>query len=204
VDGLEAIGNLMLGIVQLMVLLSSFIVRGFVWVIAAIANQFNMNLGQRFVNNVVLFIAVMITIYLGIGYLLILGQKITSQAMASFYADIIIYPLVLIACILWVGYFGAPKVTDDADRKTIESTGFDYYNLYFLGAIGPIMIVLVSIAFMGAKSDFTKVQRQLDRQEKCIEKGTKAAGKLSKLAEKVGIGKSLSEDVGRKLTDRCK
>jgi hypothetical protein len=203
-DGLEAIGNLMLGIVQLMVLLSSFIVRGFVWVIAAIANLFNMNLGQRFVNNVVLVIALIITIYLAIGYWSILGQNISSQTMATFFADAIIYPLILINCILWVGYFGAPKVTDEAGRKMAENTGFDYYNLYFLGAIGPIMIVVVSIAFLGAKSDFNKVQRQLERQQKCIDTRTKTAEKLSQLAEKVGIGKSLSEDVGKKLSDRCK
>lgn len=203
-DGIEAIGNLMLGIVQLMVVLSSFLVRGFVWVIASIANQFNLNLGQRFVNNVVLFFALAITIYLSVGYIFILGQRISDQAVNVFYASILVYPLILINGILWVGYFGAPKAIDEANKLTIENTGTDFYGLYFLGMIGPILMVIASIAFLGAKSDFKKAQRQLERQQNCIDTRTKTAGKLSQLANKIGIGESLSENVGKNLAARCK
>jgi hypothetical protein len=203
-DGLEAIGNLLMGLVQLMVFLSSLLVRGFVWIFALIANQFGHKLGQRFVNNVVLTCAIAITLYLGIGYMQIAGQSISVDAMNALYPNIIVYPLILINGILWIGYWGAPSAEEKTDNDILTGGGTDWYGLYYLAVLVPLLMIIASLYFVGAKSDFTKAQKRLLRKEECIEARTETAGKLQSLANKFGLGDKVGDNVEKKLTDSCK
>jgi hypothetical protein len=203
-DGLASIGQVLAGILQLMVFLSSLLFRGLVWIIALVANLFGWTLGQRFVNRLTLATAVLLSAYLGLGYILITQQSVSEWFVVTFYNAIVLYPVIILTGIVWVGYFGAPNENEIDKNGLPSSGGADAYNLYYMAVLAPLLMIICAIYFIGAKSDFYKNLRQIAKTEACVERREETGSNLKKLAQKFGIGEELSETIGENLTKRCK
>ena len=203
-DGLASIGQVLAGIVQLMVFLSSLLFRGLIWVIALVANQFGWKLGQRFVNRLTLATAILLSVYLGLGYILIAQQNVSEWFVSTFYHAIILYPVIILTGIVWVGYFGAPSDDEIGKDRLPPKGGLDAYDLYYLAVLAPLLIIISTFYFIGAKSDFYQNLRQIAKQETCVERRQETGNALKKLAQKFGVGEELSQTVGENLTARCK
>jgi len=203
-DGLEAIGNVILGFVNLLVFISSFLVRGIVWAFAQIANLFGWKLGHNFVHKTMLGLALILSFYLGLGYLLMSQGLISDAVMGSVYSGIILYPVILFTGIVWVGYFCAPSETENPRTRVAKVARSDILTMYYSTALMLIGIVLVTIKFVGLRYDYQLEQRNAAKLERCLEKRQDTGDKLSSLADKIGLGDKLSKDVGDKLLESCK
>lgn len=187
-DGLATIGQVSASIVQLMVFLSSLLFRGLVWIIALVANLIGWTLGQRFVNRLTLAAAVLLSAYLGLGYILITQQSVSEWFVVTFYNAIVLYPVIILTGIVWVGYFGAPNENEIDENDLPSSGGPDAYNLYYMAVLAPLLMIICAISFISTKSDFYKNLRQIAKTEACVERREETGSTLGKLAQKFGVG----------------
>lgn len=194
------VAHVALTLVASVVFVSAAIVRGIIWLIVIIANQFGWNLGHVFVNTITLGLAVLFTIYLGVGYF---QMPMHPETLSTVFSPVIVYPVILLTTLLWIAYFCAPTETSD-QTGAIKIKYVSEFMQHTVAVVGVLLLIVVTIAFSTLQSDIARAEREKIRLERCLSDRAETGDKLKSLAEKVGIGESLSDEVSKKLLERCK